>query len=129
MLWLLFDYLLVFGWICCVCCLCVDLLLVRTCMCGSLVCLRLISAIGKHFRLGSQEDAHEFLRYFVDSMQKSCLEGLPPKYVCACAHVCVYTYVRMCICMCVCIRTYVRTYVHMYVRRCVTNQVNCCLMW
>ncbi|CAI9535522.1 unnamed protein product, partial [Staurois parvus] len=31
--------------------------------------------IAKHFRLGSQEDAHEFLRYTVDEMQKSCLNG------------------------------------------------------
>uniref|UniRef100_A0A671R1C4 Ubiquitin carboxyl-terminal hydrolase n=1 Tax=Sinocyclocheilus anshuiensis TaxID=1608454 RepID=A0A671R1C4_9TELE len=31
--------------------------------------------IGKHFRFGSQEDAHEFLRYTVDAMQKSCLPG------------------------------------------------------
>ncbi|CAB1313139.1 unnamed protein product [Coregonus sp. 'balchen'] len=29
--------------------------------------------IAKHFRFGSQEDAHEFLRYTVDAMQKSCL--------------------------------------------------------
>uniref|UniRef100_A0A672KWA4 USP domain-containing protein n=1 Tax=Sinocyclocheilus grahami TaxID=75366 RepID=A0A672KWA4_SINGR len=28
-----------------------------------------------HFRFGSQEDAHEFLRYTVDAMQKSCLPG------------------------------------------------------
>ncbi|XP_075035759.1 ubiquitin carboxyl-terminal hydrolase 42 isoform X2 [Mixophyes fleayi] len=31
--------------------------------------------IAKHFRYGSQEDAHEFLRYTVDEMQKSCLKG------------------------------------------------------
>ncbi|XP_032053792.1 ubiquitin carboxyl-terminal hydrolase 42 isoform X1 [Aythya fuligula] len=31
--------------------------------------------IGKHFRFGSQEDAHEFLRYTVDAMQKACLNG------------------------------------------------------
>lgn len=31
--------------------------------------------IAKHFRYGSQEDAHEFLRYTVDAMQKSCLPG------------------------------------------------------
>lgn len=31
------------------------------------------SGIAKHFRYGSQEDAHEFLRYTVDAMQKSCL--------------------------------------------------------
>uniref|UniRef100_A0A3Q3CCW4 USP domain-containing protein n=1 Tax=Haplochromis burtoni TaxID=8153 RepID=A0A3Q3CCW4_HAPBU len=31
--------------------------------------------IAKHFRYGSQEDAHEFLRCTVDAMQKSCLPG------------------------------------------------------
>lgn len=31
------------------------------------------TGIAKHFRYGSQEDAHEFLRYTVDAMQKSCL--------------------------------------------------------
>ncbi|XP_075421551.1 ubiquitin carboxyl-terminal hydrolase 42 isoform X3 [Ascaphus truei] len=31
--------------------------------------------IAKHFRYGSQEDAHEFLRYTVDAMQKSCLNN------------------------------------------------------
>ncbi|XP_028913255.1 ubiquitin carboxyl-terminal hydrolase 42 isoform X2 [Ornithorhynchus anatinus] len=31
--------------------------------------------IAKHFRFGSQEDAHEFLRYTVDAMQKACLNG------------------------------------------------------
>ena len=36
-------------------------------------------AIAKHFRQGRQEDAHEFLRYFVDGLQKSCLHGYPPK--------------------------------------------------
>jgi hypothetical protein len=30
---------------------------------------------GKHFRKGRQEDAHEFLRYFTDAMQKACLAG------------------------------------------------------
>eukprot|EP00123_Amoebidium_parasiticum_P011836 comp20930_c1_seq1/m.27948 comp20930_c1_seq1/g.27948 ORF comp20930_c1_seq1/g.27948 comp20930_c1_seq1/m.27948 type:complete len:586 (-) comp20930_c1_seq1:87-1844(-) len=34
---------------------------------------------GKHFRKGRQEDAHEFLRYFMDAMQKSCLEGMDKK--------------------------------------------------
>ncbi|XP_073683856.1 ubiquitin carboxyl-terminal hydrolase 42 [Garra rufa] len=34
-----------------------------------------LKRIGKHFRHGSQEDAHEFLRYTVDAMQKSCLPG------------------------------------------------------
>lgn len=33
--------------------------------------------IAKPFRQGRQEDAHEFLRYFVDALQKSCLQGLP----------------------------------------------------
>ncbi|KAG8558033.1 hypothetical protein GDO81_016829 [Engystomops pustulosus] len=31
--------------------------------------------IARHFRYGSQEDAHEFLRYTVEEMQKSCLKG------------------------------------------------------
>ncbi|XP_040398448.1 ubiquitin carboxyl-terminal hydrolase 42-like [Cygnus olor] len=34
-----------------------------------------LSRIGQHFRLGSQEDAHEFLRYTVDAMQEACLNG------------------------------------------------------
>uniref|UniRef100_A0AAY5EM20 Ubiquitin carboxyl-terminal hydrolase n=1 Tax=Electrophorus electricus TaxID=8005 RepID=A0AAY5EM20_ELEEL len=34
-----------------------------------------IGELQKHFRFGSQEDAHEFLRYTVDAMQKSCLPG------------------------------------------------------
>ncbi|CAL8283702.1 unnamed protein product [Merluccius merluccius] len=38
-----------------------------------------LKRIAKHFRYGSQEDAHEFLRYTVDAMQKSCLPGT--KYV------------------------------------------------
>ncbi|XP_075755605.1 ubiquitin carboxyl-terminal hydrolase 42 isoform X2 [Pelodiscus sinensis] len=31
--------------------------------------------IAKHFRFGNQEDAHEFLHYTVDAMQKACLNG------------------------------------------------------
>ncbi|XP_049615536.1 ubiquitin carboxyl-terminal hydrolase 42 isoform X1 [Syngnathus scovelli] len=34
-----------------------------------------LKRIAKHFRYGSQEDAHEFIRYTVDAMQKSCLPG------------------------------------------------------
>lgn len=37
----------------------------------------LFVVIAKPFRQGRQEDAHEFLRYFVDALQKSCLQGLP----------------------------------------------------
>lgn len=33
----------------------------------------------KHFRYGRQEDAHEFLRYFIDALQRVCLHGYPPK--------------------------------------------------
>lgn len=33
--------------------------------------------IARHFRFGSQEDAHEFLRYTIDAMQKACLNGYP----------------------------------------------------
>ncbi|ORY06429.1 cysteine proteinase [Basidiobolus meristosporus CBS 931.73] len=38
-----------------------------------------LRSIAKHFRLGRQEDAHEFTRYFLDAMQKSCLHGYDPK--------------------------------------------------
>uniref|UniRef100_A0A8V5GRJ1 USP domain-containing protein n=1 Tax=Melopsittacus undulatus TaxID=13146 RepID=A0A8V5GRJ1_MELUD len=30
---------------------------------------------GKHFRYGRQEDAHEFLSFTVDALQKACLNG------------------------------------------------------
>ncbi|KAG8960381.1 hypothetical protein FRC03_006578 [Tulasnella sp. 419] len=33
----------------------------------------------KDLRRGRQEDAHEFLRYTIDALQKSCLVGLPKK--------------------------------------------------
>ncbi|KAH9482542.1 Ubiquitin carboxyl-terminal hydrolase 36 [Psilocybe cubensis] len=35
--------------------------------------------IAKHLRKGRQEDSHEFLRYAIDALQRSCLAGLPPK--------------------------------------------------
>ncbi|KAG6910960.1 hypothetical protein DXG01_006014 [Tephrocybe rancida] len=35
--------------------------------------------IAKHLRKGRQEDSHEFLRYAIDAMQKSCLAGHSPK--------------------------------------------------
>ncbi|TDL29848.1 cysteine proteinase [Rickenella mellea] len=38
-----------------------------------------LSSIAKHLRRGRQEDSHEFLRYAIDALQKSCLAGLPPK--------------------------------------------------
>ena len=41
--------------------------------------LLILLVVAKHFRLGRQEDAHEFLRYFVDALQKSCLHGHPVK--------------------------------------------------
>ncbi|GAA5835410.1 hypothetical protein JCM11251_005227 [Rhodosporidiobolus azoricus] len=40
-----------------------------------------LKAIAKHFRLGRQEDSHEFLRFCIDAMQASALFGkgkLPP---------------------------------------------------
>ncbi|KAF9166275.1 hypothetical protein DFQ26_008280 [Actinomortierella ambigua] len=37
------------------------------------------SYIGKQFRLGRQEDSHEFARYLVDALQKSCLVGYDSK--------------------------------------------------
>ncbi|KAG7267495.1 hypothetical protein CRUP_008256, partial [Coryphaenoides rupestris] len=39
--------------------------------------IRDIKKIARHFRFGSQEDAHEFLRYTIDAMQKACLNGFP----------------------------------------------------
>ncbi|KAJ3217577.1 Ubiquitin carboxyl-terminal hydrolase 42 [Dinochytrium kinnereticum] len=32
-------------------------------------------SIAKHLRVGRQEDSHEFLRYFIDSLQEACLFG------------------------------------------------------
>lgn len=40
----------------------------------------LSTEIARHFRFGNQEDAHEFLRYTIDAMQKACLNGYA-KYV------------------------------------------------
>ncbi|KAG8507479.1 Ubiquitin carboxyl-terminal hydrolase 36 [Galemys pyrenaicus] len=42
--------------------------------------IRDLKKIARHFRFGSQEDAHEFLRYTIDAMQKACLSGCA-KYV------------------------------------------------
>ncbi|KAI0082365.1 cysteine proteinase [Panus rudis PR-1116 ss-1] len=38
-----------------------------------------LSHIAKHMRRGRQEDSHEFLRYAIDALQRSCLLGYPPK--------------------------------------------------
>ncbi|KAI0375867.1 cysteine proteinase [Pilatotrama ljubarskyi] len=38
-----------------------------------------LQAIAKHMRRGRQEDSHEFLRYFIDALQKSSLAGIPGK--------------------------------------------------
>ncbi|KAK1189957.1 UBP36 hydrolase, partial [Pygoscelis papua] len=35
--------------------------------------IRDLKKIAQHIRFGSQEDAHEFLRYTIDAMQKACL--------------------------------------------------------
>ncbi|KPP77196.1 ubiquitin carboxyl-terminal hydrolase 36-like [Scleropages formosus] len=37
--------------------------------------IRDLKKIAHHFRFGNQEDAHEFLRYTIDAMQKACLNG------------------------------------------------------
>ncbi|XP_069848964.1 ubiquitin carboxyl-terminal hydrolase 36 isoform X1 [Dipodomys merriami] len=37
--------------------------------------IRDLKKIAWHFRFGNQEDAHEFLRYTIDAMQKACLNG------------------------------------------------------
>ncbi|KAH8094862.1 cysteine proteinase [Cristinia sonorae] len=36
-----------------------------------------LSEIAKHMRKGRQEDSHEFLRYAIDALQKSCLAANP----------------------------------------------------
>ncbi|KAG0709877.1 cysteine proteinase [Suillus ampliporus] len=38
-----------------------------------------LHVIAKHMRKGRQEDSHEFLRYAIDALQKSCLAGYPQK--------------------------------------------------
>lgn len=48
---------------------------------SSTFCISLLPPeIARHFRFGNQEDAHEFLRYTIDAMQKACLNGYA-KYV------------------------------------------------
>ncbi|NXW40044.1 UBP36 hydrolase, partial [Nyctiprogne leucopyga] len=37
--------------------------------------VRNLRKITQHIRFGKQEDAHEFLRYTIDAMQKACLRG------------------------------------------------------
>ncbi|KAF1438214.1 Ubiquitin carboxyl-terminal hydrolase 42, partial [Spheniscus mendiculus] len=37
--------------------------------------VNVLTRIGEHFQHGMQEDAHEFLRYTVDAMQRACLSG------------------------------------------------------
>ncbi|XP_053939443.1 ubiquitin carboxyl-terminal hydrolase 36 isoform X2 [Cuculus canorus] len=37
--------------------------------------IRGIKKIAKHIRFGSQEDAHEFLNFTIDAMQRACLNG------------------------------------------------------
>jgi hypothetical protein len=36
------------------------------------------AVIAGHMRRGRQEDSHEFLRYAIDALQKSCLAGHSP---------------------------------------------------
>ncbi|GAA5918087.1 hypothetical protein JCM1841_005245 [Sporobolomyces salmonicolor] len=43
------------------------------------VVVKNMRAIAKHFRLGRQEDSHEFLRFCIDGMQLSALAGKSPK--------------------------------------------------
>lgn len=40
---------------------------------------RNLRALNRHFRLGRQEDAHEFLRCLLDGMQEACLKHVKPK--------------------------------------------------
>ncbi|XP_076811674.1 uncharacterized protein LOC143458710 [Clavelina lepadiformis] len=41
--------------------------------------LKNLKLIAKHLHFGRQEDAHEFIRYSIDAMQKSCLHGYSNK--------------------------------------------------
>ena len=41
--------------------------------------LKNLRLIAKHMHFGRQEDAHEFIRYSIDAMQKSCLHGFSSK--------------------------------------------------
>ncbi|GAA5853999.1 hypothetical protein JCM9279_003757 [Rhodotorula babjevae] len=43
------------------------------------VVVKHLKGIARHFRLGRQEDSHEFLRFFVDAMAASALAGKSPK--------------------------------------------------
>ena len=74
-------------------------------------------ALTKPFRIGRQEDAHEFLRYYVDSMQKSCLKGYPSKCVFVCLCLCVYFFVcvcvPVCVTLCICVFLYARMHDYM----------------
>lgn len=45
------------------------------CSCRTELLTSSFLVIGEHFELGMQEDAHEFLRYTVDAMQRACLSG------------------------------------------------------
>uniref|UniRef100_A0A8C6BUK7 USP domain-containing protein n=2 Tax=Odontoceti TaxID=9722 RepID=A0A8C6BUK7_MONMO len=44
--------------------------------------IRDLRKIARHFRFGNQEDAHEFLRYTIDAMQKACLSGCAKIKIC-----------------------------------------------
>lgn len=48
----------------------------RSC-CEMLVVLKPVTVIAKHMRRWRQEDSHEFLRYFVDALQRSIIAGYP----------------------------------------------------
>lgn len=43
---------------------------------GPHVFFRKLHSIAKHFRQYRQEDAHEFLRHFLDGLQRACLNGV-----------------------------------------------------
>ncbi|KAJ7487742.1 hypothetical protein B0H11DRAFT_1720627, partial [Mycena galericulata] len=51
----------------------------RVCSHGFVASPHWQQVIAKHMRKGRQEDSHEFLRYAIDALQKSCLAGQPPK--------------------------------------------------
>ncbi|XP_059690545.1 ubiquitin carboxyl-terminal hydrolase 42-like [Gavia stellata] len=57
------------------CMMCVMEAHVNKVLCSSVSAIQPSAVIRDHFQLGMQEDAHEFLRYTVDAMQRACLSG------------------------------------------------------
>ena len=55
--------------------------------------------LSKHFTVTKQEDAHVFLRYFIESMEKAALKSCSSKCVAICVPVSACIYFFVCFCM------------------------------